>query len=72
MPETPTAFRPGDRVRLLPGCNDPANTPDSSVAAVPGSIMIVSQASIGHPGQWCLRPRTKPPTPGPSSSTPGF
>lgn len=29
MPETPPAFRPGDRVRLLPGCNDPANGLDA-------------------------------------------
>lgn len=57
MPETPTAFRPGDRVRLLPGCNDPANAPDSdsAVGVVPGSIMIVNRASLANQGQWRLR-----------------
>ena len=55
MPETPPALRPGDRVRLLPGCNDPANAIDTDANSVPGSVMVVDRTSIDNPGQWCLR-----------------
>lgn len=55
MPETPLSLRPGDRVRLLPGCNDPANGAGAYVESVSGSIMVVNRASVGNPGQWCLR-----------------
>ena len=51
MPETPPAFRPGDRVRLLPGCNDPANGADAYMESVPGSVMVVDRAFVGIPGQ---------------------